>query len=129
MREIRFRGKRLDNGEWVYGNLVVSSTGKTYIIPNDVVSVNFAHIEVDPKTVGQFTGIKDENGTGIYEGDILKDEFDRVFKVYWVDGEARFTIRQKKRKTEYFMVISHIHPVVIGNIWDNPELLKGEETA
>ena len=128
MREIKFRGKRLDNGEWVYGYLIGNDVivGDIVESSNEYFNTEFWY-KVDPKTVGQFTGIKDENGTGIYEGDILRDEFDRVFRVYWVDGEARFTIRQKKRKTEYFMVISHIHPVVIGNIYENPELLKGDE--
>ena len=130
MREIRFRGKRKDTGEWVYGYLIGND-----VIVGDIVEFSDEYFntefwyKVDPKTVGQFTGIKDKNGTWIYEGDILRDEFDRVFRVYWVDGEARFAIRQKKRKTEYFMVINHIHSVAIGNIWDNPELLKGEETV
>ena len=132
MREIRFRGKT-KYGVWVYGGFVklndtsyiVKVERQTFEPYSEIATME----EVDPKTVGQSTGLKDRNGREIYEGDILRDEFDRIFRVYWVDGEARFAIRQKKRKTEYFMVISHIHPVVIGNIWDNPELLKGEETA
>ena len=130
MREIKFRGKRINNGEWVYGYLIGND-----VIVGDIVEFSDEYFntefwyKVDPETVGQYTGLKDRNGREIYEGDILRDEFDRIFRVYWVDGEARFAIRQKKRKTEYFMVISHIHPVVIGNIWDNPELLKGDGNA
>ena len=124
MREMKVRGKRKFNGKWVFGSLVHVKYA-TIIADWDGVS----YYDVDPDTVGQYTGLKDRNGREIYEGDILRDEFDRVFRVYWVDGEARFAIRQKKRKTEYFMVISHIHPVVIGNIWDNPELLKGDENT
>lgn len=74
----------------------------------------------------EYTGLKDKNGLKIYDGDILKDEFDRVSQVYWVDKEARFTIREVGRKTEYFMLINHLHVEVIGNIYENPELLKGE---
>lgn len=72
----------------------------------------------------QYIGLNDKNGKEIYEGDILKDEFDRKFYVYWVSNEARFAIRQKNRKSEYFMVINHLKIEVIGNIYENPDLLE-----
>ena len=132
MREIRFRGKCIEDcelkGQWLYGHYLKSAS-HFIAVDQGLVDGHFKLYQVDPETVGQYTGLKDRNGREIYEGDILRDEFDRIFRVYWVDGEARFAIRQKKRKTEYFMVISHIHPVVIGNIYENPELLKGDEIA
>jgi uncharacterized phage protein (TIGR01671 family) len=80
MREILFRGKRLDNGEWIYGYYAklphpITAFLKDYIVEvkfdeSDVVG-NIEYILVDPETVGQFTGVFDNNGNKIFEGDIV----------------------------------------------------------
>ena len=72
-RQIEFRGKRLDNGEWVYGYYVkygFVGKEKPYIVPN--YASDLYAIEVDPSTVGQFTGLVDKNEKRIYEFDLIK---------------------------------------------------------
>ena len=72
MRQIKFRGKRLDNGEWVYGDLI-------HIDDSDIgIVTDYDHWQgcrVDPETVGQFVGITDEHGKEVYEGDVLEANY------------------------------------------------------
>lgn len=125
-REILFRGKSLLTGKWVVGDLSnVVHDGPVYVFPKDGYdSPDF--YEVDPATVGQYTGLKDADGNRIFEGDILKSSLGWRFVATWDDENARFlgwTIDGERR-------IAYVDQVpaakVVGNIHDNPELLEGE---
>lgn len=131
MREIKFRGKRLDNGEWIYGSLLVShfkdDKKERYFITQFSGNYTFEH-EVDPATVGQYTGLKDKNGREIYEGDIIGGsngsingwEWPFKSEIKWNDEECGFNppILGYMDSTHYYNVL--------GNIHDNPDLLKTE---
>ena len=145
MREIEFRGKRIDNNEWIYGWLRQSGhqdieksngqyirTEKYYQIQDDKYNSQF----IDEETIGQYTGIKDKNGKKIFEGDILlrkTGQFESICLVKW--GKVEFSFLYKNRydgkirkgkwtRGTYQGLDSYGE--VIGNIYDNPELLKEE---
>ena len=133
MRTIKFRGKSILTDEWFYGDLVHSADKKrTAILVNDKDS--YDECEVDPETVGQFTGLMDKNGAEIYEGDILKWEKDGL--MYVVKFWYGMFYASVKECNEDILGGFPLHALteyedrkceIVGNIHDNPELLKGGE--
>ena len=131
MREIKFRGKTVDTGNWVYGSYQadVMLIGKHTIIYSDYDGY-YCEEEVIPETIGQYTGLNDRNGKEIYEGDILK-----LVLVDWSDvPEDIFTVSSEQFVEDVCYLKSIIANAievesqtdcieVIGNIYDNPELL------
>ena len=130
MREILFRGKRLDNGEWVYGYYVhigPVSCQRTYIIP-EYASALYVN-EVYPSTVGQYTGLNDKNGKRIFEGDIAKVLQGKDKDIAYVGFEnGAFMLYPKTgniyERTLWEYWYNDWDVEVIGNITDNPELLE-----
>ena len=131
MRENLFRGKRRDNGEWVYGSLFVGFQ-KSYICPEAIAMYNFdgalclgGFIEVDHSTVGQYTGRQCKNGK-VFDGDIGKN-IDGVFLVCWNEEKAAFVMRFLEYPFEtLYLEEMYDDTEIIGNIHDNPELLGGK---
>lgn len=128
MRDILFRGKRLDNGEWVYGSLL-----QVEYDDGSVVTAIFdrkdsgGDAEVHPSTVGQYTGLNDKNGERIFEWDVLTvDGEDGFFVLEFQEDTARFVMSGDSVVVDFDNFWSY-EVEVMGNIHDNPELLEGVE--
>ena len=150
MREILFRGKRIDTGEWIKGSAIntqydVKGDKHTYI-GIFVISERYPLMktiewyEVIPETVGQYTGLTNRNGKEIFEGDIVKEEYEvfvsarakeKRVKIGYVEYESNslccgyyaYFWNDKEKWRGNFAI--HCGCETIGNIHDNPELLKG----
>lgn len=135
MREILFRGKELDTSEWVEGGLIQTESWTSILVCIDTeasscepASGELREYEVDPKTVGQFTGLYDKDGEKIFEGDIINSytllgmndlrnavvEWNELFSGWYSGNHSLYN------------GLGNVYEI-IGNIHDNPELLKENE--
>lgn len=123
MREILFRGKPLGNyihGKFIYGSLGVIDTGLCAIY--HCFEFNDDEMQlVDNDTVGQFTGLTDKNGKKIFEGDIVKYKNNSPCKIDYIDSQF---VMMWKNFYRNFERVYDDEIEVIGNIYDNPELLE-----
>lgn len=128
-REIKFRGKRIDTGKWVYGSLLQWKDGDATICANESENNNvLIKHDVNPDTVGQYTGKKDRNGTDVWEGDLLRTPEGDIMVAEWRDAQI-ITRCVRPHNPRYKNSLTFAYPVseVIGNIYDNQELLEGEK--
>ena len=143
MREILFKAKRIDNGEWVEGYLV-KACQNTYPNGYEIIDKNginydeldcwqssFTSYEVDEKTICQYTGLVDKNGNKIWENDICSTDIKRPYAIVeFRNGCFMYNLNDGAK--DYYDIMMPTEPLVdsdkytevIGNIFDNPELLK-----
>lgn len=135
LREIKFRGKRVDNGDWVYGSLLADLDNRFFIVADQGTWRTYD--EAIPETVGQFTGLKDKNSKEIFDGDIVKvgvNQYENpkeyTAKVIWQDFRALFAVEFNQcANNDLYKYIQNGNCVeVIGNIYEHPELFKGGST-
>lgn len=131
MREILFRGKRVDNGEWTYGYYCPKPYShfpcEAAIFPSETIDRDWHGERVDPDTVGRFTGLTDHNGVKIFEGDVIEYTDgcnDWLGAVKYACDDAQFVVRFIGGDVESFDNLYSGDCEVIGNIYDNPELLE-----
>ena len=127
MRTIKFRGKKVTNGVWAYGSLVyLDEKGAAIYVQTDNGSAKVMDlVYVNPETVGQFTGLYDKNKKEIYEGDILKvSGLGEKIEVRFVRGVFAFLWNGDLDDEAPINAPTQEWAEVIGNIHDNPKLIK-----
>lgn len=130
MREIRYRGIGIAERKWVFGSLWFDTRDGATLIWSEELKY---WVRVDPATVGQYTGLKDEHGKEIYEGDVIRsplsEDKTRPHRIFYHTGNAAFMGALVDRKELCYLRLDQdwiykFGKEVIGNIHDNPELLK-----
>ena len=121
MREIIFRGKSIDSGEWLYGDYAPRTS---LYHANIFTKENYLEgVAVDEETVGQYTGLTDKNGRRIFEGDIIADK-NELFSVRWSEKISGFVAVGEHRMQPSMNQGTMKYCEVVGNIYDNPDLLE-----
>ena len=132
IENIKFRGKSKRTGEWLYGDLVRNVAGDFAIVPPFEMTMNnyCGNYEVDKETIGQFIGMTDKNENEIYDGDIIKTDdgldISGYYEVSYDIGTTGFICVGKDVHCPIGVIEELSDIVVVGNIYDNKELLTQE---
>ena len=127
-REVKFRGKRVDNGEWLYGNYIKRWCGTKH---KHYINDRLYDYEVDPETVGEYTNFCDKNSKEIYEGDIVRHE-EGLNHIVFKDGayKAEYILSFDWQTNDSYTVDELQNCCeIIGNIYENPELLAANTSS
>jgi uncharacterized phage protein (TIGR01671 family) len=129
MRTIKFRGKDVKTGEWVYGDLHTLCDKQHIHTEHTTYPFAGRRSFIDPDTVGQFTGLTDKDGKEIYEGDIVRSTNSNEFVYEVVYEDKRFASFGLRRKQDVFMhyfgeAIEADECEVVGSVFDNPDLIE-----
>ena len=133
MREYKFRGKRVDNGEWVHGNYFIDERDiEDGFIWREIPQIqqryrdHYQYFDIINDTIGQYTGLKDKNGKEIYEDDLVAvadyANWEGLYKVAWDNDGSMYVIEDAYGDREKLCEFEEY--LVKGNIHDNPELLE-----
>lgn len=118
MREIKCRAKYTGKSKWVYGGIWRNNRGQVLI-----VEPTGCGGEVNPDTVGQYVGVRDKNGKEVYEGDLLKDDNGKLYKIVWGCDLLWLAKTNETHCNCYGPKVAE-RSEIVGNIYDNPELIS-----
>ena len=126
IEKLKFKAKRLDNGEWIYGSLIRSTAGikeRAYIVDSFSSMSDYSVVGVDPSTVCQFTGLKDCKGNEIWEGDIVNDNYDllcinNLYEVVYREEEGTFAFKSLDKVDNYEPFVNLFEVYVVVNKFD-----------
>ena len=121
-REIKFKAKSIYNGEWVYGDLLHKTDG-THIFMGKGGNGHTLCPRVDPSTICRFTGMKDEKGNEIWEGDLVNERYDiasidNLYEVVYIEEEGTFAFNSLDKVDNYEPFVNLLEAYVIGNKFD-----------
>lgn len=121
-REIKFKAKSIYNGEWVYGDLLHKTDGTHIYVGKDEGGHTLC-TRIDPSTVCQFTGMKDEKGNEIWEGDIVHDSYDllgidNLYEVVYIGEKGTFAFKSLDKIDNYEPFVNLFEAYVVGNKFD-----------
>ncbi len=123
MRELLFRGKEAESGDWYYGDIFHSSVDVDTVRIHDYI--NRANVKIIPETLGQFAGLTDKYGTKIFEGDILRNGYDNFTAIISCLNSTNEMVAEVINGGIMDLSSLQSHRIeIIGNIYDDPELIE-----